>query len=296
LTTNRTAPTFAPSAIPFLASSIEPAALGQPIAAAIFGAPLDLTESFRSGAQAGPAVVRQLSDALETYSPVLDRDLEDISLLDLGDVPLDGVDMVEAQRRIADAAEHAARMARRSVMLGGEHTASYGGFRGVQRVHPELALVQLDAHLDIRASYAGQALTHASWVYQLGIELGFARVFQLGMRSGERAEWRFARAHTSLSSAELALPTNVRAELQHRPVYLSVDIDVLDPAHAPGTGCPEPGGVTSRELLQFVDGLGELRIVGLDVMEVSPKQDPAAITAVAAAKLVREVILLGASY
>jgi len=240
--------------------------------------------------------VRHLSDALETYSPTLDRDLEDASLLDLGDVPLHGAVMTEAQRRIADAAEHAARTARLAVMLGGEHTASYGGFRGVQRVHPELALLQLDAHLDIRASYAGQALTHASWVYQLGTQLGFERVFQLGLRSGERSEWHFARAHTSLSSAELALPTSVQAELGRRPVYLSVDIDVLDPAHAPGTGCPEPGGVTSRELLRFVDGLGELRIVGLDVMEVSPAQDPAAITAVAAAKLVREVILLSAFY
>jgi agmatinase len=289
-------PTFAPSAIPFLASSTEQAPLGQPVAAAIFGAPLDLTESFRPGAHAGPAAIRHLSDSLETYSPVLDRDLEDVLLLDLGDLPLDGADMAEAQRRISDAAELAARTAHLAVMLGGEHTASYGGFRGVQRVHPELALLQLDAHLDIRASYAGQPLTHASWVYQLGTELGFERVFQLGLRSGERGEWSFAGTHTSLSSTELALPEKLRAELAHRPVYLSVDIDVLDPAHAPGTGCPEPGGITSRELLKFVDSLGELRMVGLDVMEVSPAQDPAAITAVVAAKLVREVILLGASY
>jgi agmatinase len=227
---------------------------------------------------------------------VLARDLEDVCLLDLGDVPLAGADMLGAQRRIAHAAEHAARTARLAVMLGGEHTASYGGFRGVQRVHPDLALLQLDAHLDIRAAYAGQALTHASWVYQLGMSLGFERVYQLGLRSGERGEWRFAHGHTRLSSTELALPENVRAELGRRPVYLSIDIDVLDPAHAPGTGCPEPGGVTSRELLSFVDGLGDLRIVGLDVMEVSPAHDPAAITAVAAAKLVREVVLLGANY
>jgi agmatinase len=257
--------------------------------------------------------VRRASDVLETYSPLLDRDLEDVALVDLGDVPLPataagdgrpagaaagaGVDqraMTAALGMIADAAEHGARMAGLAVMVGGEHTASLGGYRGVQRVHPELALLHVDAHLDIRPEYDGAPLTHASWVYHLGRQLGFDRVFQLGLRSGERDEWRFSRRHAGLCATGLVLPDAARRQLARRPVYLSIDIDVLDPAHAPGTGCPEPGGATFRELLDFLYSLRGLRLVGLDVMEVSPDLDPAEITAVAAAKLVREAVLLTA--
>jgi agmatinase len=288
-----TPPTFAPPVIPFLASSTDPArSPGQRFDAALFGAPLDLTETFRSGTQAGPAAVRRVSDALETYSPDLDRDLEDAALLDLGDVPLASLGMPEALAAIATASEFAARTADLAIMLGGEHTASLGGFRGVHRVYPEVALLHVDAHLDIRPHFAGRAVTHASWVYQAGDELGFDRVFQVGLRSGEQAEWRFARTHTRLCARELELPTAARRELAGRPVYVSIDIDVLDPAHAPGTGCPEPGGATFRQLLDFVKGMRGLSIVAADIMEVSPNLDQAGITAIAAAKLVRELILL----
>jgi agmatinase len=258
----------------------------------VFGAPLDLTESFRSGAHAGPAAVRAASDVLETYSPDLDADLEDVALGDLGDLELAGLDMDQALDAIAAASEHAARTARLAVMLGGEHTASLAGVRGAGRVHPELALLHVDAHLDIRPEYDGRATGHASWVYRLGEELGFDRIYQVGLRSGERAEWRFSSTHTALCGRDLALPRRARRRLAARPVYVSVDIDVLDPAHAPGTGCPEPGGATFRELLDFVHGLRGLAIVGFDVMEVSPNLDPAGVTAVAAAKLVREAVLL----
>src|SRR5205823_14460922 len=120
----------------------------------------------------------------------------------------------------------------------------------------------------------------------------FLTIHQVGLRSGERAEWQFVRDRTAWSTTELELPDAVRGALMGRPLYVSVDIDVLDPAHAPGTGCPEPGGVTFRELAGFLYSLEGLRVVGLDVMEVSPKLDAANITAAAAAKLVREAILL----
>ncbi len=251
-----------------------------------------MTETFRSGAHGGPAAVRQMSDALETYSPSLNRSLDDICLLDLGDVPVDGLSMDDALGRIAAAMEHATTVAGLGIMIGGEHTASLGGYRGVKRAHPDALLIQVDAHLDIREQYEGERLTHASWLYHAGQEYGFEQIVQLGLRSGDRAEWRTARERTALSSMELALPPATRRRLEGRPVYLSIDIDVLDPAFAPGTGCPEPGGVTFRDLAAFLYSLAGVRVVGMDVMEVSPSLDPANITAAAAAKLVREVALL----
>ncbi|HEX8967103.1 MAG TPA: agmatinase, partial [Chloroflexota bacterium] len=256
------------------------------------GAPLDATETFRPGAHGGPSAVRCMSDGLESYSPVLGRDLEDLSVRDLGDLELGDLTIEQAIEVISRAMQAAASQARVAVMLGGEHTASLGGFRGIKRVYPEAVILQADAHLDLRPEYAGQPLSHATWLNHVGREFGFDVVHQVGLRSGERAEWELARRQTAWSSTELSLPGSVRQRIGHRPVYVSIDIDVLDPAHAPGTGCPEPGGVTFRELAGFIYALEGLRVVAVDVMEVSPNHDPANITAAAAAKLVREAILL----
>ena len=138
----------------------------------------------------------------------------------------------------------------------------------------------------------GQALTHATWLHHVGQEYGFLSIHQVGLRSGDRREWNRARRDTAWSTTDLTLPGSIRTQIGEKPVYVSVDIDVLDPAHAPGTGCPEPGGVTFRELAGFLYSLEGLRVVALDVMEVSPAHDPANITAAAAAKIVREAILL----
>src|SRR5579871_3161135 len=283
---------FAPPATRYLASSAE-APAGARSAAALFGAALDLTESFRSGAHGGPAAIRYMSDSLESYSPRLDRDLTDCGgVVDLGDVALEGVGVVDALSAIADGMACAAESAQLALMLGGEHLASLGGFRGLKRVHPDAVILQADAHLDMRPDYDGEPFTHATWLNHVGREFGFEGIHQVGLRSGDRAEWQLARSRTAWSSTELSLPHAVREHIGQKPVYVSIDIDVLDPAHAPGTGCPEPGGVTFRELAEFLYSLEGLRVVALDVMEVSPELDPANITAAAAAKLVREAILL----
>lgn len=282
---------FAPPATPFLASSPE-LAPAERVAAAIFGAPLDVTESFRAGAAHGPAAVRYMSDSLESYSPVLDRDLEDCSIVDLGDLDFDSIAVEDGVNFISRAMAHALRSSRIAVMLGGEHTGSLGGFRGAKQLYPDAVIIQADAHLDMRPNYEGQPLTHATWLHHLGLEFGFSSVHQVGLRSGDRAEWRLAREKTAWSSMDLNLPPEVRQNIGRKPVYVSIDIDVLDPAHAPGTGCPEPGGVTFRQLADFLYGLDGLRVVAVDVMEVSPSLDAANITAAAAAKLVREAILL----
>jgi agmatinase len=237
-----------------------------------------------------------MSEGLESYSPVLNRDLEDFAVRDLGDLDLHGKGVPEALDTVSDALALAASQAKLAIMLGGEHTCSLGGFRGLKRVYPDAVILQVDAHLDMRPDYEGQAFTHATWLNHVGREFGFLSVHQVGLRSGNRDEWATARRHTAWSSTELSMPMSVRQRIGRQPVYVSIDIDVLDPAHAPGTGCPEPGGVTFRELMAFVYGLESLRVVALDVMEVSPNLETSNITAAAAAKLVREAILLfGAS-
>jgi agmatinase len=260
-------------------------------AAAFFGAPLDATGSFRPGMGAGPGAVRRLSDSLETYSPALDADLEDLALVDLGDLDLVGASIDEAVDAIAATMADAAAVARLPVMFGGEHTVSLGGFRGIRSLHPDAMLVQLDAHADLRESYEGLRLTHATWAYHAAMEFGFDSLVQLGLRSGAREEWHRTQ-ETAWSSATLDVPDAVRERLAAHPLYLTVDIDVLDPSAAPGTGCPEPGGVTYAELEAFLHGLAGLNVVAVDVVEVAPALDPSEITAAAAAKVVRDAVLL----
>ena len=233
-----------------------------------------------------------MSDVLETYSPTLDRDLDGLQLVDFGDVHLSSGVVGDALSAIADAMQHVAERSHLAVMLGGEHLASLGGFRGCKRVYPDALMLQVDAHLDLRPDYEGQPLSHATWLHHVGLEFGFEVIHQVGLRSGDRAEWELAKHRTAWSSTELSLPLSVRQRIGRQPIYLSVDIDVLDPAHAPGSGCPEPGGVTFRELASFLYSLEGLHVVALDVMEVSPDLDAPNITAAAAAKLVREAILL----
>lgn len=274
-----------------LADSRPPENIQTRVAVACFGAPLERTMSFRSGAADGPTAIREMSWSLESYSPVLNRDTLDLSLLDLGDLDFTGASMEESIDTVAAAMEHAASISCLPIMLGGEHTVSLGGYRGIKRVYPDAVLLQLDAHADMRTEYEGIALTHASWVYHAGCEWGFD-IVQLGLRSGERQEWSRAHSHTMWSSPALDLSPALRSLLADKPVYLTVDIDVLDPAYAPGTGSPEPGGATFDELIHFLYSLAGLNVVGLDVVEVAPELDPSGITAVAAAKVIREVMLM----
>jgi agmatinase len=240
VTSLQQSPTFAPPATPFLASSPDIGDQTRQAAAALFGAPLDLTESFRSGARGGPAATRYMSEGLETYSPTLDRDLEELECRDLGDLQIQDITIDAALHQISLAMEHAAKQARLAVMLGGEHTGSLGGFRGLKRVYPEAVILQADAHLDMRPDYDGQSFTHATWLNHVGREFGFNIVHQVGLRSGDRQEWNLARHQTAWSSTELSLPLSVRERIGHHPVYLSIDIDVLDPAHAPARAAPSP--------------------------------------------------------
>jgi agmatinase len=260
-------------------------------AAAIVGAPFDLTASFRRGSREGPSAIRRLSESLETYSPVLERDLEDLVLVDLGDAAPATAPVGQALDSIEDAMTRALETARVAVLIGGEHTVTLAGYRAVRRGHPDAVLVQLDAHADLRAEWEGAAITHATWLHQAGVEFGFESIFQFGIRSLAREEAELSR-RVGWHSSDLTMPDEIAERLFGSPVYLTIDIDVLDPGFAPGTGSPEPGGASFRELAEFLYALARCNVVAFDVVEVAPNLDPSEVTAAAAAKLVREGVLL----
>lgn len=260
------------------------------LSATVLGLPLDLTESFRPGTAIGPQRIREVAESLEDYSPTLDADLADRDIHDADDLDLAGRPLLDALDDIQAAA--AAALERGFVLAyGGEHTATLPMIRAAHARYPDLMVVHFDAHLDIRDDYEGEPVTHATWANVVGREIGFDRLVQFGVRSGTRDEHNKARSCRH-SSASVELPDDVLADLAGRPLYVTIDIDVLDPSAAPGTGCPEPGGPTFRELMATLYRLRECRVVGADVMEILPDCDVSDLTSVTAAKIGREMLCM----
>lgn len=268
--------------MPFLAA--QPRAVP---AAVIVGAPYDATATHRRGARAAPAAIRLASDSLETYSPVQQRDLADLALADAGDLDLDALDPEAMVGRVRGAIAASEGL---PCLLGGEHTATVGAVGALAGRHPDLAVIVVDAHLDLRDEYDGWRWSHATTVRRIADDVGYDRVVVLGARSGTREEW--AEAQTlGYCGRTGVLPVPVWKSIATRPLYLSVDIDGFDPALAPGTGNPEPLGLSADDFVTLLSVLREGRVVGCDVVEVSPRFDPSGRTSVLAAWLVREMLL-----
>ncbi len=276
-----------PLPYPFLAS--EPGETGR---VTLLGAPLDRTASFRPGCAEGPIGIRWTSENLETYSPELDRDLEELRIGDLGDLDLTMGSQAEALAMIESEVYRLLAVLTLPFIFGGEHTIALPIARAVFAHYPDALILHFDAHADLRDSYLGEPLSHATWAYRVGEEFGFERLVQLGIRSGLREEFQRGRALSTYFSRGLDFPASVRAELMARPVYLSLDIDVLDASCAPGTGTPEAGGVSYKELMDCLISLEGMHVVAMDINEVAPPLDPSGITSATAAKLVREMVLL----
>ncbi|HVH30752.1 MAG TPA: agmatinase [bacterium] len=258
-------------------------------AVVLAGVPYDATSSFRSGSRQAPAAIRWASQSIETYSPILRRDLTDVVYADVGDVDVAGLrpdQMLNAVRAFVG------QMVPASIpfLLGGEHTVALGAVQALYGTHSDLAVVQVDAHTDLRDEYEGQRLSHATVTRRILDALSPQSLVQLGTRAGTREEFELA-SQLRHSAARIDIPGPIWAWLEQRPTYVSIDIDAIDPADAPGTGNQEPEGIPARDLLAFVRRLGSLQVVGLDVVEVSPPYDPSGRTAVLAATIVREAIL-----
>jgi agmatinase len=254
--------------------------------AVIIGLPLDITSSFRPGTRFGPQAIRDCSWGLESYSPRLDRDLEELRICDVGDMSLPQGNLEGALVQIQGYLATVIGDKKFPILLGGEHLISVPVVKELVRHHRNLAVIQLDAHADFRQEYLGDPLSHATVMRRIADIVGGKNIFQLGIRSGTKEEMQAARELGSFVEMEETL----RRAAGH-PVYLTVDLDILDPAIAPGVGVPEPGGLTFDECLSLISQLSSLRVVGFDVVELSPPYDPTQQSAMAAAKLVRELIL-----
>ena len=260
---------------------------------ALFGCPFDETVSFRSGARSGPTAIRDYSEVLETYSPEIEKDLESVAFCDMGDLVLNAARVEENLEIISDRAREILSAGKVPFALGGEHLVSLPLIMAAREHYPDLVVFQWDAHADLREHYERAVLSHATVMRRVVEAIGEDRIVQYGIRSGTPEEWDWMKSHMTVWPL---IPENVMAGLvqhQGRPVYLTVDMDVLDPSECPGTGTPEPGGSTFVNLLACLKVLRQAGapIIGVDVVELAPNIDPSGISAVAAAKLVRELLL-----
>ena len=263
--------------------------------AVIYGMPMDWTVSYRPGSRFGPQRIREVSIGLEEYSPYLDRDLDDVKYFDAGDIPLPFGNPQKSIDYIEGFVRQLLQDGKIPVGMGGEHLVSWPVMKAVAEKHPDLAIIHMDAHTDLRVSYEGEALSHSTPIRKIADHIGPKNVYSFGIRSGMKEEFVWAKENgMHISKFEVLEPLKeILPTLAGRPVYVTIDIDVLDPAHAPGTGTVDCGGITSRELLASIHAIAgsEVNVVGFDLVEVAPIYDSSEQTANTASKLIREMLL-----
>ena len=256
----------------------------------LFGVPYDGTTSFRPGTRFGPAAIREVSSGLESYCPQLALDLEDLAFADLGavEIPFGAPEPVVAA--VKAATEQVLELGLKPLMLGGEHSISSGAVAAVAAQHPELVLVQLDAHADLRHEWLGAHHSHACAMRRCLEVLPSGQLLQIAIRSGTKAE--FAELRQTERLVAIDQMAAALKPLRGTPLYLTVDLDWFDPAVMPGTGTPEPGGFLWSHFATLVDELRHHQLVGADVVELAPMLDASGVSSVLAAKVTRSLLLL----
>lgn len=261
----------------------------------LFGMPMDFTASFRPGSRFGPNRIRESSIGLEEYSVYLDRHLEELSMHDAGDMLFPFGNAAKSINMIEQYVDQLLSDGKFPVGLGGEHLVTWPIIRSMFKKHNDLAVIHIDAHADLRESYEGEVLSHSTPMRKSCELIGPENNFSFGIRSGMREEFQYAEeSGMHMSKFDVAEPLRqVLPKLSGRPVYVTIDIDVLDPAFAPGTGTAEAGGITSKELLEAIHLIAgsDVEVVGCDLVEVAPAYDPSEQTSIAASKFIREMLL-----
>ncbi len=259
----------------------------------LFGAPFDSTTSFRPGARFGSSAIRHESFGLETYSPYQDKDLTDFATFDCGDLELPFGRPEPVLQAIESHAAEILSDGKLPLLIGGEHLVTLGAVRAVLKNYPELHIIHFDAHTDLREDYLGEKLSHAAVIRRCHDLIGDGRIHQFCIRSGDRPEFEFAKAHTDLHKFNFDGLLELTEHLQkaNTPVYFTLDLDCLDPSAFPGTGTPEAGGVSFSELLKAIFAVTKTNVVGADVNELAPMLDQSGASTAVACKVVRELLL-----
>lgn len=263
--------------------------------AVIYGMPMDWTVSYRPGSRFGPSRIREVSIGLEEYSPYLDKELDEVKYFDAGDIPLPFGNPQKSIELIEEYIDSLLKDDKYPLGMGGEHLVSWPVMKAMYKKYPDLAIIHMDAHTDLRDDYEGEPLSHSTPIKKIANLIGPTNVYSFGIRSGMKEEFKWAKeVGMHISKFEVLEPLKeILPKLAGRPVYVTIDIDVLDPAHAPGTGTVDAGGITSKELLASIHAIAasDVRVVGSDLVEVAPIYDPSEQTANTASKILREMIL-----
>lgn len=257
----------------------------------IYGAPFDGTVSNRPGTRFAADAIRSESYGLETYSPFLNKDLEDVRIMDSGDVDITIGNKVKVLEELEETARTILNAGKLPFMIGGEHLVTLGPMRAVLEKYPDTVLVQLDAHTDLRDDYMGEPLSHATIVRRIHDLIGDNRIYQYGIRSGTKEEFDWSDTHTILEKFSIDTLKNLPGIIGNTPVYVTIDLDCLDPSIFPGTGTPEPGGLTYKELEPAFKVFEQLNVVAADIVELSPPYDHSGVSNAVAAKVARELML-----
>lgn len=257
----------------------------------IYGAPFDGTVSNRPGTRFAADAIRSESYGLETYSPFLNKDLEDVRIMDSGDVDITIGNKVKVLEELEETARTILNAGKLPFMIGGEHLVTLGPMRAVLEKYPDTVLVQFDAHTDLRDDYMGEPLSHATVVRRIHDLIGDNRIYQYGIRSGTKEEFDWSEKHTVLEKFSIDTLKDLPGIIGNAPVYVTIDLDCLDPSIFPGTGTPEPGGLTYKELEPAFKVFEQLNVVAADIVELSPPYDHSGVSNAVAAKVARELML-----
>ncbi|EGT0696453.1 TPA: agmatinase [Clostridium perfringens] len=258
----------------------------------VFGAPFDSTTSFRPGTRFASQVMRGESWGLESYSPYQDLDLYNFNIFDGGEIELPFGNSEGALALIEDFSTKVVEDGKIPAMIGGEHLVTLGAFKGVFKKYPDVHVIHFDAHADLREDYLGQKLSHATVMHRVWDLVGDNKIFQFGIRSGEKEEFLWAKDHVYTNKFNCDTLDYALERIKGKSVYVTIDLDVLDPSVFPGTGTPEPGGIQFNELLNSILKLRGLNIVGFDINELSPQYDQTGASTAVACKVLREMLLV----
>lgn len=257
----------------------------------LFGAPFDATTSYRPGTRFASSAMRGESFGIETYSPYQDKDLLDIAVFDGGDLELPFGSPAKALDEIEAYTAEVLKDGKLPCMIGGEHLVTLAAVRAVAKAYPDLQVIHFDAHADLREGYLGEGLSHASVMRRVWELTGDGSIHQFGIRSGDREELLWGKEHVFTRRFDFTGLAETVEKLKSKPVYFTIDLDVLDPSVFPGTGTPEAGGVTFTQLLNAILTVAPLNIVGMDVNELCPVYDQSGVSTAVACKVLRELLL-----
>ncbi|MFR5798736.1 MAG: agmatinase [Oscillospiraceae bacterium] len=257
----------------------------------IFGAPFDSTTSYRPGTRFASSAMRNESFGIETYSPYQDKDLTDIKVFDGGDLELCFGSPESALNDIENFSSKILGNGKLPCMIGGEHLVTLGAVRAAVKKYPDLHIIHFDAHADLRDDYLGQKFSHACVMRRCHELVGDGKIFQFGIRSGDREEFLWGKNHVTTNKFDFTGLEKIVQKILNKPVYFTLDLDVLDPSCFPGTGTPEAGGVSFTELMSAIKSVSALNVVGIDVNELSPMLDQSGASTALACKLLREILL-----